>query len=213
MTRIDRSRLDERAYGEIARVLEDGGVVCMPTDTVYGLAVDTSNETAIESLFRLKGRPPSRPLILLIDSVAMAKTLTFWRTEFDAVAERFWPGPISLVLPARPEVSRLLTSGTGTLALRWPDSEVAVRIVRTLGRPITSTSANPSGEPVAPSAEAVAAVLPDVDLIIDAGTLAAQAPSTLLDLSRNPPALLREGPVRFEDIRRLLAVGTPGRTA
>jgi len=213
MKRLDASRLDSEGYRSIARVLSSGGIVCMPTDTIYGLAVDATDPAAIERLYRLKGRPPSRPVILLVVSIDMARSLTRPPPSFDALAGRFWPGPITFVLVSDPRVSPRLTAGTGTIALRWPASELAVRIVRELGRPITSTSANRSGEPPALSGEAAAASLEGIDLVVDQGRVVARPPSTLVDLTVDPPVLLREGPVPFEDVVRFLSGRSAERSA
>lgn len=203
--RLSIGSLDQAGYARVARILREGGLVCMPTDTVYGLAVDATNPEAVARLFAVKGRAPDRPVILLVDSVAMARRLTWPGPDFDGLTGRFWPGPLSVVLPAREEVLPALTAGTGTIALRWPRFEPAVRIIRALGGPITSTSANRSGEPVVRSAEEVPSVLPDVDLVLDGwGPMPPGEPSTLVDLTRDPPALLRPGAVPFGEITRFL---------
>lgn len=205
--------LDVAGYARVAELLREGGLVCMPTDTVYGLAVDAMNPNAVSRLFEVKGRAPDRPVILLVDSVAMARRLTWPGADFDGLTGRFWPGPLSVVLPARDEVLGDLTAGTGTIALRWPRFEPAVRIIHALGGPITSTSANRSGEPVVRSADEAASVLPDIDLVLDGGPIAPTEPSTLVDLTRDPPALLRPGAVPFGEVTAFLASRGAGRPA
>lgn len=205
--------LDVAGYALVAELLREGGLVCMPTDTVYGLAVDAMNPKAVSRLFDVKGRAPDRPVILLVDSVAMARRLTWPGADFDRLTGRFWPGPLSVVLPARDPVLPELTAGTGTIALRWPRFEPAVRIIRALGGPITSTSANRSGEPVVRSADEIDSVLPEVDLVLDGGSIAPTEPSTLVDLTRDPPVLLRAGAVPFGEITAFLASRGAGRPA
>jgi L-threonylcarbamoyladenylate synthase len=200
MRQIRSSDLDRTAYRDIVRLLSEGGVVCIPTDTIYGLAVDASNESAIERLYRIKGRPSEMPLILLVDSAETAHVLAEPPPDFNAIAARFWPGPITFVMPAREGVPLGARSKSGAVALRWPDSELATRLVRGLGHAITSTSANRSGRPVARSADAVARELPGVDLVVDGGPLPERRPSTLLDLTSSPPIVLREGAVSWADL-------------
>jgi L-threonylcarbamoyladenylate synthase len=203
MRRLSAAALGEGEYIEIANLLRGGGLAAIPTDTVYGVAVDASREEAVDRVFRLKGRPRNQPVILLVESVEMAAELTCPPPIFAALAARFWPGPVTFVLPA-PGMSDALTGGTGTIALRWPASGVAVRIIRALGGPITSTSANRSGEKVAISADGVASALAGIDLLVDGGPLGEGPASTLVDLTSDPPRLLRQGPVSYAEIDRFL---------
>jgi L-threonylcarbamoyladenylate synthase len=205
MRRFEASGLGEGEYREIARVLKADGLVCMPTDTVYGLAVDPTRPAAIEKLFRAKGRSRSEAVILLVDSVAMAEELGFPPPDlFAPLAGAFWPGPMTFILPARGRGE----SGGGygaTVALRWPEAEVAAGIVGAMGGPITSTSANRSGEPVSTSADAAARSIGDIDVLIDAGEIGERPPSSLLDLTVSPPRLVREGAVSAARVARVLA--------
>jgi L-threonylcarbamoyladenylate synthase len=200
MQRIKTSDLDDAAYRRIAQLLLDGGVVCFPTDTLYGLAVDGTNPTSVRRLNRLKGRASETPVILLVDSVEAARRICRPPADFDAIAARFWPGPISFIMNARPDFRGPGISAAGSIALRWPRSEIVTRLLGEFGRPVTSTSANRTGRPVATSAGEVATALPGIDLLVDGGTLTDRAPSTLVDLTTRTPSVHREGVVRWSEL-------------
>src|SRR5262249_43825925 len=108
------------AYQEIVSVLRSGGVIGFPTDTAYGLGGDPYNTSTLDRIFEIKQRPESKPLLLLVDSLGMAESVSRPPRQFYRVAEKFWPGPLSVVLPASPSLSSKLTSGTETIAVRWP---------------------------------------------------------------------------------------------
>ena len=193
--------LHDAAYDEIVSFLRRGGIIAFPTDTAYGLGVDPYNEAAVDRLFTIKGRPESKPILLLVDSVAMAESVSRPPRNFHDVVEKFWPGPLTVVVPARSELSTKVTAGTHTVGLRWPVAAFANNLVHRFGRPITATSANRSGEPGTITASEVRAQLGDsIDALIDGETLPARGGSTLLDLTTDPPVVLREGPVRFETL-------------
>lgn len=189
-----------------ARAIRSGAVIAAPTDTLYGLLADSRNEGALRRVFRLKGRPQDKPLLLLIDSVKRLDGIVGEVPRiFSVLTDEFWPGPLTLVLPADPHVSALVTAGTGTVAVRLPDS----RLVRTLARyascGLTGTSANRSGRPGARSADEVAAQLGcRLPLILDAGRVARTMPSTIVDLVSGEPRILREGRVAAWQIERAL---------
>jgi L-threonylcarbamoyladenylate synthase len=191
--------LHDAAYDEIVAFLRRGGIIALPTDTAYGLGVDPYNEAAVDRLFNVKGRSESKPILLLVDSVAMAESVSRPPRNFHDVVEKFWPGPLTLVVPARSELPMKVTAGTNTIGLRWPVAPFANNLVHRFGRPITATSANRSGEPGTITADEVRAQLGDsLDALIDGGPLPARGGSTLLDLTTDPPVVLRDGPVRFE---------------
>jgi L-threonylcarbamoyladenylate synthase len=186
---------------DVVRILERGGVICFPTDTSYGLGVDAANESAVERLFEVKGRPESRPILLLVSSIGMALAVSRPTPDFEAAASRFWPGPITLVVHAGRTLSGRVTAGTGTVGLRWPRMPLALELVELLGRPLTATSANRSNRPVVGSvSEAIEQLGEGVDVYVDAGPLRGSPVSTVLDLTKNPPVLLREGPVSREEL-------------
>jgi L-threonylcarbamoyladenylate synthase len=191
--------LHDAAYDEIVSFLRRGGIIAFPTDTAYGLGVDPFNDAAVDRLFNVKGRREAKPILLIVDSVPMAESVSHPPRNFYEVIEKFWPGPLTLVIPARPQLSVSVTAGTGTIGLRWPVAPFANTLVRRFGCPITATSANRSGEPATITAGEVRSQLGgSLDALIDGGALPARGGSTLLDLTSDPPVLLREGPVSFE---------------
>jgi len=199
MRRTAAEMLDATTLAALAGSLREGGVIAYPTDTAYGLGVDPSNRAAVERLFELKGRAADKPILLLVDSMAMARSLARPNPAFERVAAAFWPGPITLVTWAGADLSAGITAGTGTVGLRWPDAPLPLEIVRTFGGPLTATSANRSGSPIARTASEILEQLGGgLDWIIDGGPLRNRRPSTVLDLTREPAALLREGPMSYE---------------
>ena len=193
--------ITESDFEQIVSVLNAGNVVVFPTDTAYGLAADPFSATAIARLFAIKGRPETKPILLLIDSLEGVESVAITNTIFFDVARRFWPGPLTMILPALPHLSRSLTAGTGTIGVRWPDAGFATRLVREFGKPVTATSANRSGMPACVTADEVRAQLDDsVPILIDGGELPSRGGSTLLDLTIDPPVVLRHGPISFDTL-------------
>jgi L-threonylcarbamoyladenylate synthase len=182
---------------DAARCLRGGGLVAFPTETFYGLGADALDARAVEGVFRAKGRPADKPLLVLVDSIAMAEAVA---AEISPRARRlmarYWPGPLTLILPARPALPPALTASTGTIGLRIPGHAVAAALVRAAGRPVTAPSANPHGAASPRTAEEVLAGLGErVDLVLDGGPTAGGPASTLLDLTGSRPRLVRSGAV------------------
>ncbi len=194
------------AVGRAAEMIRRGQVIAAPTDTLYGLLADATDRRAVRRLFRVKGRPESKPILLLIDSLARLERIVSCRPRaFAPLAARFWPGPLTLVLPARDEVPDEVTAGTGTVAVRLPRSA----LIRALGRrancPLTGTSANRSGRAGARSADEVVAQLGNrLPLVLDAGRTGHSRPSTILSLVTSRPRILRAGPIGAAEIERAL---------
>src|SRR5262245_35614102 len=136
-------------------MLRDGGVIAFPTDTAYGLGADPFNESAVRRIFQLKGRPETKPILLLVDSLAMAEHVIQPGDLFQIVARTFWPGPLTVITEAAPSVPSNVTARSGTIALRWPMARFATTLTSRLGGPITATSANRSGMPSSVSANEV----------------------------------------------------------
>ena len=202
---IAAGRLSEEEIATIIDVVGRGGVICFPTDTAYGLGVDPGNTSAVDRLFAIKGRPSDKPILLLVDSVEMARKQSRETALFEELAGKFWPGPITMVVSAVPDLSERVTAGSGTVGIRWPAAPLATRLVGRLGHPLTATSANLSGEAPARSAtEAVDQLADRVDLVIDGGPSPDTSLSTLLDLTKDPPQLLREGPLSYGDLADFL---------
>ena len=202
MQTFDAANLSNGDFDQILSFLRAGGVIGFPTDTAYGLGADPFNETAVRRIFEIKGRPESKPILVLVNSMDMLQQIADTSDVSSIVnllARQFWPGPLTMILPAlEPElgnVSRLVTANTGTIGVRWPASPFATRMVQAFGRPITATSANKSGQPSTATADDVRAQLGmDLEMLIDGGVLSSKS-STLLDLTQTRPTLIREGPV------------------
>jgi L-threonylcarbamoyladenylate synthase len=194
-------RISESDFNTILAVLGHGGVIGFPTDTAYGLGADPFNEAAIQRIFEIKQREETKPILLLVDSIRMTEAVSRPPATFYRLAGQFWPGPLTVILPAAPSLSAKLTAGSGTIGLRWPDAEFATSLVSRFRRPITATSANRSTMPSAVTCDEVKSQLgTSLDVLIDGGVLPARTGSTLLDLVSDPPVLLREGPVSFESL-------------
>jgi L-threonylcarbamoyladenylate synthase len=205
MQLLDAASLSDGAFEEILTFLRAGGVIGFPTDTAYGLGADPFNESALRSIFAIKGRPESKPILLLVNSMAMAENVVSVSDMASAVAKRFWPGPLTMILPARPNVPVLVTAGTGTVGIRWPKAPFAERLLRAMDGPITATSANRSGLPSAVTAEEVRVQLQErLELLVDGGELPERGGSTLLDLTVVPPRILREGPISKAELDDVL---------
>lgn len=207
-----------------ARLLANGGLVGLPTETVYGLAADATNGQAVARIFEVKGRPTFNPLISHVTGIEQAETLAHFPEMAIQLAERFWPGPLTFVLPklARCKVHDLVTAGLPTIALRAPGHAVARQLLVAFGKPIAAPSANPSGELSPTTAQHVYKGLNgDVDLILDGGPCAVGLESTVIEVTNDHVYLLRPGSITKEDLAEttgkpvLAATGTiksPGQT-
>ncbi|MFO7693447.1 MAG: L-threonylcarbamoyladenylate synthase [Vicinamibacterales bacterium] len=200
--RIEAGRPDERALAAAAAILRDGGVVAYPTDTFYGLAANPASAAAMAQLYRIKGRPVDLAVPLIgsgIDQLESAGAVLGPASR--RLASRFWPGPLTLVVPAWSGLDARVHAGLFTVAIRVPDHPVATMLARLCGWPITSTSANRSGEPAATDPAAVGAALGGgLDAIIAAGPSPGGAPSTIVDARGDLPLLVRAGAVSWERV-------------
>ncbi len=190
------------ARAEAARIIHLGGVIAFRTDTFYGLGADPFNASAVRKIRELKGREEAKPILLLIsDLTEVDRFITHQSKLFKSVANRFWPGPITLIGPARAELPVELTAGTQTIGLRLPNDEDVRSLVRECGGALTATSANASGSDSARTATEVANYFPHgIDLVLDAGTVTATEASTVLDLSEGQPLLIRKGAVKLGEL-------------
>jgi len=187
-----------------AQCVRDGGVIAYPTETVYGLGANPFHPQAVARIFDIKGRDAGKGLILLVRGRDDLTTLV---AEIPACAETlinaFWPGPLTLVFRARPDLPPALLGGRDTVALRHSDHPIAGQLLNAFGGPLTSTSANRSGQPPAQSALEASAALGDaLDFILDGGPSVDHRPSTLLDVSKTPCILLREGRIARDVLRQ-----------
>jgi L-threonylcarbamoyladenylate synthase len=190
-----------------ARLLQDGGLVAFPTETVYGLGGDATNERAVAAIFEAKGRPQFNPLISHVLDAAAAQKLVRWNDTADKLAARFWPGPLTLVLPRAKgsAIALLATAGLDTAAVRAPSHPVAQALIRAAGRPLAAPSANRSGAVSPTRAAHVAESLGDrVTMIVDGGPCLVGVESTVLDLTTTTPTLLRPGGATREAIEAVI---------
>jgi len=210
----DISPAGAAAIARAAALLRAGRLVAFPTETVYGLGGDATNDHAVAAIFAAKARPRFNPLIVHVRDLAGAERLAVFNSPARRAAARFWPGPMTLVLPRQADggLSLLASAGLDTVAIRVPDHPVAQALLREADRPIAAPSANRSGR-VSPTQGAHVAedLGDDVELILDDGPTPVGLESTVLDVSGEFPALLRPGPVTFEALTNLLGpIALPG---
>ncbi len=197
---------DGASGDEAVRVLRDGGLVCYPTDTVYGIGAAAGDDAAVRRLFAVKGRSPDKPLPLLLADVSDAARVAEVTPLAKALATRFWPGALTIVMRKAVSYRSLALAGGDTVALRVPDHELVRRIVRTLGEPITGTSANRAGTRAPISAAEVAFQMGEmVELIIDGGQSRTRLESTVIDITRDKPEIVREGAVSRGEVEEALS--------
>ena len=206
---VDLLRPERAVVARAARVIRAGGVAAVPTDTLYGLAADPFNAAAVKKLFRIKRRPENMPILLLVDSLQRMENLVARTPEgFRSLAARFWPGPLTMILPARPGIPCAVTAGSGTVAVRLPRSALIRSLVRLARRPLTGTSANLSGRAGGRSADEADRQLGALlDLLLDAGSAKRALPSTIVDLSGRAPRVVRSGAIPAAAILQAAARG------
>jgi L-threonylcarbamoyladenylate synthase len=196
----------ERSLAQLARVLREGGIVAVPTETVYGLAGDALNAAACRKIFKAKGRPANDPLIVHIWDMAQLDELAVRNDAVEKVARAFWPGPLTVVLPKRAVVPDLVTSGRASVAVRMPKHRLFLELLKRCGRPLAAPSANPFGYISPTSAAHVRDSLGSkIGHILDGGDADIGLESTILDL-RDPkkPTVLRPGAISAKEISRVL---------
>jgi len=198
---VAANSLDTPLVARAVDVLRDRGVVAYPTDTFYGLAVDPRSSEAVSKLFRVKRRSPSTAIPLIASSIEQAERVAIFSPADIRLAQRFWPGPLTLVMPARPGLADAILAGGTTVAVRVPAHPIACALATEFGFCITSTSANESGEPPAVTADdVVSAVGERIDLLLDAGPTAGGPPSTVVEMTAEGPRLIRAGAVLWDRV-------------
>jgi L-threonylcarbamoyladenylate synthase len=203
---VDPKAPQRDAIEEAAKWILNGGIVAIPTDTLYGLAVDPFSADAVARLFAAKGRSMERALPLIAaDAAQIASHLGRLSPDAEALAARFWPGPLTLLVAAPRTLARQVPGGTGKVGVRVPADVVARAICAAVGRPISATSANQSGEaPTSDPGEVERALGDRIDLLIDAGRSPGGAPSTIVDATGAMPALVRAGAILWDDVQACL---------
>jgi len=200
----DSINSDTAIIATVVKVLKENGIIAYLTDTLYGLGGDARSTVAIQKIFSLKGRAAEKALPVIVGEKRMVKRYV---EEIPVVAEKlieqFWPGPLMLIFKASSHVHPELIGDTGKIAMRWPAARLACKISKNLGAPIIATSANRSGEPVLNSAKKIAAAFGEnLALILDSGPPMKHEPSTLIDVTTQPPLLVRAGAVPAAEITK-----------
>ena len=188
---------------EAVQCLKSGGIIAIPTDTVYGLGADPFNADAVQKLYTIKGRPDGKPIPLVLSSVAdvhrVARNLPDF---FFHLTDRFWPGGLTIIVEAK-ELLPVLTAGGNTVGVRIPDNPLLLQILHAFGGPAAITSANLSGEPPATSPQEIGETLTSrLDLIVDGGKTPGPIPSTVYDISVSPPIIRRHGVISEETLAK-----------
>lgn len=208
--RLAEARMDE-AVSEAVSVILTGGIVAYPTETFYGIGVKFDMPGSLRRLYELKRRPREKamPVIIghndLLSAVVSQKWLENIPYSAKLLMDRFWPGPLTLLLPAREGLSEFLTANSGMIAVRIPGESFALRLARKAGFPVTATSANLSGMPPAVNAQEVVRYFDDrLDLFVDGGETPGGLPSTIADAARDPIRIVREGALGRKDLENTL---------
>jgi len=185
-----------------AEIVKSGGIVIFPTETLYGLGGLASSEKVLQKIYDIKKRSLNKPLPVMVPHISCVSPLV---EEFPErakkLAKNYWPGPLTLVMKSAESLSNLITMGKGKVGIRIPDHNIALELLKCTGEPLAVTSANISGEDNLLSIEEIITVFEDMaDIIIDAGPLKYGSPSTVVDMSENPPVILRHGKISTEEI-------------
>jgi L-threonylcarbamoyladenylate synthase len=202
----EKTSPNRATLGRAAAMIRAGKLVAFPTETVYGLGANALETEAVERIYRAKGRPPASPVIVHVSSIEMARRLVAeWPSQAEKLVRRYWPGPLTLVLPKDPVIPGIVTAGLATVGLRMPSHPVALELIRLAGVPIAAPSANRFTELSPTTAGHVLESLGDsVDLILDGGPCTVGIESTVLSLAAGRPLLLRPGMVTQKDLEALI---------
>jgi L-threonylcarbamoyladenylate synthase len=197
IVKIDPERIEKDKVAKIADCLGKGGIMAFPTETFYGLGAHALIKDAVESVFRIKGRDPGKPVSVIVSDMAMfEKIVQPPPPAFKAIAARFWPGPLTLVLRAVPGIPDDILGPERTIGIRFPRVDWLRALVKTLGAPVTATSANVSGEKELYDPRDVKRAFAGlVDLIVDGGRTPGLLATTVLDLTQDKPRILRDGQI------------------
>lgn len=203
---VDAARPDAAALGRAAAVIRDGGLVAFPTDTLYGIAADPFNPVAVRRVFEAKHRETGSALPLVAaDLTQVLARIGPMSVNARRLSECFWPGPLTILMPAPPAIAPEVAAGTGLVAVRVPNHVVARELCRLAGSPLVATSANRSGQPASSDPDDVAASMGEaVDILVDSGPTAGGPASTIVDASSDATRLVREGAVSWERIEECL---------
>jgi L-threonylcarbamoyladenylate synthase len=199
---METQRFTGADCGQAARLLREGGLVALPTETVYGLAACADNSQAVEAIFTTKGRPNDKPLSVFVTDLEMAQRYCAAIPPLArTLAKAYWPGPLTLILEGKGNLPASVTAGGHTLGLRCPDHPLTLEVTRQAGVPLAAPSANPAGAPSPKTAQEVLAYFDGrIQGVLDGGACAVGVESTIVDLTQTPPRILREGGVPREEL-------------
>ena len=206
--KVDANIPEETVLSRAAEILAEGGIIAYPTETFYGLGADATNEKAIQKIYDLKGRNFNNPISVIIDEEENIYPLVGEvTTEAFKLMQAFWPGPLTIVFKASAIILPILTAQTGKIGVRISSHAGAKLIAQKLGHPLTATSANLSGAPECSTAAEVAAQIGDkIDAIVDLGKTAGGRGSTIIDVTSDPPQILREGVISRISIQNHIVI-------
>lgn len=198
----------EKIITQAAKYLQNGSVISLPTETVYSLSANALSNDAIEEIYKIKGRRKENPLALLVGNIEQARRIVEFNSYAEILAEEFFPGPLSLILKKRRNISisPFINEGLETLAVRMPSHADALAVLNAVDFPVVGTSANPSGLPPAINAQQVNDYFPNIDMVIDGGVANIGIASTIIDLSGEVPIILRQGSVTSLQIEGKLQI-------
>ena len=203
-------RESRQAINEAVEIIKEGGVIVFPTDTVYGLGCDATNEKAVARAFKIKRRAKNRPVAVIVSDLLMVKKLAFFDKKIEKILLAIWPSPVTVLLQKRDVLPALVTGVQTTIGLRIPDYKIAHFLVAKCGVPLVATSANLSGQPPSHRINEVLEQFINEpfkpDLILSAGDLKFSQPSTIIDLSTGKPKVVRVGPVSKKQLFEIIAI-------
>lgn len=206
--KINPEHPQKEAIKKAVRILKNGGVIVYPTETVYGLGANIFDKKAVKKVFKIKGRTFRKPLSVAVFDIKNAERIAKLNLNVKKVFKKFLPGPLTLILPKKKCVSDLVTAGQKSVAIRVPNSKVILSLLKKCRFPITSTSANISGKPAPRTVKAVLKQFKNKknqpDLILDSGLTLFGRPSTIIDLTKRTPKILREGPIKQKELFEFL---------
>nr|WP_312576523.1 L-threonylcarbamoyladenylate synthase [Sedimentibacter sp.] len=206
IVKVDPNNIDYDIIREAAHIINNGGTVVFPTETVYGIGADALNDDAVDKIFKAKGRPQDNPLIVHIaDFDDLYDLVSEIPEKVKALADKYWPGPMTMILNKKDVLSDKITAGLKTAAIRLPVNEIALAIIRESKKPIAAPSANTSGKPSpTEAAHVIEDLMGKVDMIIDGGSTYIGLESTVVDMTTDIPMILRPGGITIEDIIKVL---------
>lgn len=206
MLNIDfRNNIDDAKLKEASHILSSGGIGIFPTETVYGIGANALNENTLKRLYEIKKRPLSKPITLLVSNTNIINNVAEITDMEEALIKAFFPGPLTLVLKKKDNVSKLLTAGLDSVGVRMPANEIALKLIDYAGVPIATPSANISDEPAVSSFQDISKeLLNKADFAIDGGTSNVGTPSTVLKMENKTPHILRQGTITLEQINEVL---------